>query len=132
MLTKHWIVASAPLLLATACTCEGTEVRVLEREVARVRAWSLRPGATLVGGPRTSASPSSFEVFWEIRSGESWSNYRAALERALPAGYVRGPASVRDASFRKSLTGDTLYVRIEVVAEGPPLRLQVTFTAHAG
>jgi len=120
------------LLGSIAFGCKAGDGFVVEHEIDRVRASSNTTGTRLVSATSPSRGASSVQASWEIESDQEWPAYREVLERALPAGYTASASGGHDASFTRRLSGDTFYIRVEVLSAGPPLRIRLTFLALAG
>jgi hypothetical protein len=125
-------VSTALVLAALAGAACSPTPSAIEDEMDRIRASAIAAGASVVAAPAPARDQFSVATSWELESGVTWASYCASFEEALPPGY--GSASARNGAvgFVKHLAGDTFYTEIALVANGPPLRVRVTFRGLAG
>lgn len=115
-----------------ACSHEDRPDRFFSTEFARVKTATLPPDAGILGDLRLDRAASSRSAGWEIESKLTWEKYVASVEGLL-AGYRRQEEHERAAavSFTKRADGDSFSVSLEKLANGPPLKVRVTFVAAA-
>lgn len=115
------------------CSSEDAKPTPVDREVDRLVRWSAPDGVRVVGTEPWRHDAWSTETAWEIETEKDWHANRTILERAARAArYQPGTSGEREASFFKAESGDTYYLQVENLDNGPPLRVKVIFTARAG
>ena len=121
-------------LAAGACSSNDSNTRALDHEIDQVLRCTVPEGARVSGTAPLRRGRSSAETSWEVEAEQGWSSYQAALERdARAAGYQPGaPPGEAKASFLKPEAGDTYYLEVELLDQGPPIRVRVRFAARAG
>ena len=104
-----------------------------ERLAADVEAKVVPPSATGLRRSGVSRTDLAIEKSWQFETAETWQGYGRWVQGNLPDGFtsVSPGLSTSGAVFARRMPGDAHYVRIEIVSQGPPTRLRVTFRAVA-
>ena len=68
---------------------------------------------------------------WEVETEGGWSGYRQWIVAHVGKGYRLTHDEEKGLFFVRAFPGDTYQLTVEVVAQGPPLRVRFTLDAHA-
>jgi|GEM_PF-6044583 len=98
--------------------------------IADAEQRTLPLGSHRTGPVQTERKQLSIQATWEIESDQTWEDYCLAIgEQFRKGGFEETHRSDLKIAFRKTLTGDTLHVVVEIVGT-EPLHLRVTFSGY--
>jgi hypothetical protein len=114
------------LLLSALVGCGDSVALEVARAVDRTAPGPQKPSSPEIRRDGWSATAS-----WEFETSMDWLRYQGWVEERLP-GFDRRPSdSSGVVIFVRTLEGDVQTIRLEMVREGPPIRIRATFTARA-
>jgi hypothetical protein len=106
------------------------EEELVHKLIADAEQRTLPVGSRRIGTVETQRKQWSVEATWEIESDQTWEDYCSSVSDQFRKGaFEQFHRSDSKIAFRKTLTGDTLHVVVEIIGK-KPLHLRVTFVGY--
>ena len=124
--SRYAIVAGAALCFLCALGCDGNSLD-LDREAAAAMDLVTPGTGSVLTDSGTLRSGMQLTRSRQVQTTGSWSEYAQWLDGQALRGYQPSRADEHQVAFVRRLYGDEIDLYIEKAADGPSLRLQVTF-----
>jgi len=101
------------------------------REARRIHKITTPAGGEVADLSDPQREAFSIEVSWTVKTQLEWKDYTAFLKQEVPREYRVFSEDDRHIQFMRILGTDTLFLSVERLSDGPPLRARLNFSGHA-
>lgn len=95
-----------------------------------VRERTIPPAAREVSFTGLQREPMSVRAVWEFEVDSNWAHYRLWVNTRLSRGFTASTTDKPALLFTMQLPGDTYNVDVNLLSEGPPLHVRITFVGR--